>query len=92
MQICAALSSSAVALPVWESRGHAAAELVQRGWGTHQVPSVGFWCKSRSYSTGIREGASDLHQDSNDQYLVFNIHFATSLLRAAELQATAVGC
>lgn len=57
-----------------------------------QVPSIGFWCKSMIYSTGIREAASDLHQDSSDQYLVFSIHFATSLLRAAEFQAAAVEC
>ena len=71
--------------------------MLQLSWckegGEHkQVPSVGFWCKSGSYSTGVGEAVSDLHQDSSDQYLVFNIHFATSLLRAAEFQAVAVEC
>lgn len=64
----------------------------KEGGECKQVPSIGFWCKSGSYSTGIREAASDLHRGSSDQYLVFNIHFATSLQRAAEFQAAAVEC
>lgn len=81
-----------MALPVWENRGHAAGEWCKEGGAHKQVPGIRFWCKSRSYSTGVREIASDLHQDSGDQYLVFSIHFATSLLRAAEFQAAAVEC
>lgn len=90
MQICAALSGSTVALPVWRAEAVLQLSWCKEGGEHKQVPSVGFWCKSGSYSPGIREAASDLHQDSGDQYLVFNSHFAISLLRAAEFQAAAV--
>ena len=71
--------------------------MLQLSWckegGEHnQVPSVEFWCKSRSYATDIGEAASDLHQGISDQYLVFSTRFATLLLRAAEFQVAAVEC
>lgn len=74
VQIRAAVSKSTAALGQQRT--------LQLSWckegGEHkQVSGAGFWCKSRSYSTDVGKAASDLHQESSDQYAVFNIHFAT---------------
>jgi len=74
-----------------------AENVLQLSWckegGEHkQVPGFGFWCKSRNYSTGMEKAASDLRQDSSNQCMVFSIHFAASLSRAAEFQGAAVEC
>lgn len=81
------MCSPTAALPVWEAQ-----DVLLLGWCNELMPSVKLQYKSRSFSTAIKEAASDLHQDSSDQHLLFNIHLATSFLRAAEFQATAVEC
>lgn len=59
--------------------------------GEHkQVPGARFWCKPRNYSSDFGKAASDLHQESSDQYVLLNIHFTT--LKAAAFRAAAVEC